>query len=55
MTVLLAGDDEALLEYSLTIQRRDVYEVLVAVNGHEALNLANSQLDRQIDILLINA
>jgi len=55
MTVLLAGDDEALLEYSLTIQRRDVYGVLVAVNGHEALNLANSQLDRQIDILLINA
>ena len=47
MTVLLAGDDEALLEFSLTIQRQDVYEVLVAVNGREALDLANSQLDRK--------
>jgi len=47
MTVLLAEDDEALLEFSLTILRRDVYQVLVAVNGREALDLANSQLDRQ--------
>ena len=42
MTVLLAEDDEALLEFSLTILRRDVYQVLVAVNGREALDLANS-------------
>ena len=48
----MAEDDEALLEFSLTILRREVYQVLVAVNGREALDLANSQLDRQIDILL---
>ena len=42
MTLLLAEDDEALLEFSLTILRRDVYQVLVAVNGREALDLANS-------------
>ena len=47
MTVLLAGDDEALLEFALTILRRDVYQVLVAVNGREAFDLANSQLDCQ--------
>ena len=52
MTVLLAEDDEALLEFFLTTLRREVYEVLVAVNGREALDLTNGQLDRQIDILL---
>ena len=48
----MAEDDEALLEFFLTILHRDVYDVLVAVNGREALDLANSQLDRQIDILI---
>ena len=52
MTVLLVEDDEALLEFFLTFLHREVYEVLVAVNGREALNLTNGQLDRQIDILL---
>ena len=52
MPVLLAEDDEILLKFSLTIQRRAVYEVLVGVNGREALDLTNGQLDRQIDILL---
>ena len=52
MTVLLAEDDEALLEFFLTILHREAYEVLVAVNGREALDLTNGQLDRQIDILL---
>ena len=52
MTVLLAEDDEALLEFFLTFLHREVYEVLVAVNGREALDLTNGQLDRQIDILL---
>jgi len=54
MTVLLVEDDEALLELFLTILRRDGYEVLVSINGREELDLANSQLDRQIDILLID-
>ena len=54
MTVLLVEDDEALLEFFLTILRRDGYEVLVSINGREELDLANSQLDRQIDILLID-
>ena len=54
MTVLLVKDDEALLELFLTILRRDGYEVLVSINGREELDLANSQLDRQIDILLID-
>ena len=52
MTVLLAEDDEALLEFFLTFLHREGYEVLVAVNGREALDLTNGQLDRQIDILL---
>ncbi|MCL0053700.1 response regulator [Dehalococcoidia bacterium] len=52
MAVLLAEDDEALLEFFLTILHREVYEVLVAVNGREALDLTNGQLDPQIDILL---
>ncbi len=52
MTVLLVEDDEALLELFLTILRRDGYEVLVSINGREELDLANNQLDRQIDILL---
>jgi len=52
MTVLLVEDDEALLEFFLTILRRDGYEVLISINGREELDLANSQLDRQIDILL---
>ncbi len=54
MTVLLVEDDEALLELFLTILRRDGYEVLVSINGREELDLANSQFDRQIDILLID-
>ena len=48
----MAEDDEALLEFFLTILHREVYKVLVAVNGREALDLTNGQLDRQIDILL---
>ena len=52
MTVLLVEDDEALLEFFLTILRRDGYEVLVSIKGREELDLANNQLDRQIDILL---
>ena len=48
----MAEDDEALLEFFLTILHREVYEALVAVNGREALDLTNGQLDRQIDILL---
>ena len=52
MTVLLVEDDETLLEFFLTILRRNGYEVLVAVNGREAFDLANSQLNRQIDIFL---
>ena len=50
----MVEDDEALLELFLTILRRDGYEVLVSINGREELDLANSQLDRQIDILLID-
>ena len=52
MTVLLVEDDEALLEFFLTILRRDGYEVLVSIKGREELDLANNQLDRQIDTLL---
>ena len=52
MTVLLVEDDEALLEFFLTILRRDRYEVLVSINGREAFDLVSSQLDCQIDILL---
>ena len=48
----MAEDDEALLEFFLTILHWEVYEVLVATNGREALDLTNGQLDRQIDILL---
>ena len=48
----MAEDDEALLEFFLTILHREVYEVPVAVNGREALDLTNGQLDPQIDILL---
>ena len=48
----MAEDDEALLEFFLTFLHREVYEVLVAVNGREALDLTNGQLDRQIDIVL---
>ena len=48
----MAEDDEALLEFFLTFLHREVYEVLVTVNGREALDLTNGQLDRQIDILL---
>ena len=44
MTVLLAEDDEALLEFFLTFLHREVYEVLVAVNGREALDLRTANL-----------
>ena len=48
----MVEDDEALFEFFLTILRRDRYEVLVSINGREEFDLASSQLDRQIDILL---
>ena len=43
---------DVLLEFFLTTLRRDGYEVLVSIKGREELDLANNQLDRQIDILL---
>lgn len=51
-TVLLVEDDVALLEFFSTIMRREGYKVIPAHNGREALEIATSQPDERIDILL---
>ena len=51
-TVLLVEDDEPLLELCSIILRREGYEVITAPNGREALEIAKSQPDKHIDVLL---
>jgi CheY-like chemotaxis protein len=50
-TILLAEDDQSLLEMSATLLRRLGYTVLTAANGIEALNLKNQRDVGHIDLL----
>ena len=50
-TILLVEDDEPLLEFFSTILRREGYSVLSAVNGVEALDIAEARPNDPIHIL----
>lgn len=52
VTVLLVEDDRPLLEFFLTILRREGYTVFPADNGIEALDIAKGRQGERIDILL---
>ncbi len=51
-TILLVEDDAALRELTLTLLAQQGYTVLVAANGHEALNIAQDKPQGQVDLLL---
>ena len=51
-TVLVVEDDQPLLEFFSTLLRREGYRILAAANGVEALEIAKSNPDDPIDILL---
>lgn len=50
-TVFLVENDGPLLEFFAIILRRDGYTILEAVNGREALDIAESCGDDRIDVL----
>ncbi len=50
-TILLVEDDEPLLEFFSTILRREGYSVLSALNGVEALGIAEARPNDPIHIL----
>ena len=52
LRILLVEDDKLLIEFFSTVLKREGYEVLLAGNGLEALELAQSEPDSLIDILL---
>ncbi len=52
LRVLLVEDDKPLLEFFYTVLRREGYDVLLAQNGLEAMELAQSEAHSPIDILL---
>lgn len=51
VTVLLVEDDKPLLEFFLTVLRRDGYTVFTADNGLAALEIAKEHQEERIDIL----
>ena len=51
VTVLLVEDDRPLLEFFLTVLRRDGYTVFPTGNGIEALDIAKNRQGERIDIL----
>ena len=51
VTVLLVEDDKPLLEFFLTILRREGYKVFTAVNGLDALDISKEHHEERIDIL----
>ena len=53
-TVLLVEDDRPLLEFFLTVKRREGYSVLITQNSLETLNLVKVQFNPRIEILISN-
>ena len=51
-TVLVVEDDPAVLEFISALLEREEYDVLVAKNGVEALDIVSCRPNDQIDILL---
>ena len=51
-TVLVVEDDHPLREFFSVLLRREGYIILAAANGLEALEIARSNPDDRIDILL---
>ena len=47
-------DDRPLLEFFLTVKRREGYPVPIAQNSLETLNLVKAQFNPRIDILISN-
>ncbi len=52
ITVLLVEDDKPLLEFFFTILKREGYEVIIAGNGLEALEITQKETCPKIDVLL---